>query len=176
MFSLNYLYNGTIVFVPLPCDKIFPEETQHKCLLNPDLVIYHRLKDKTTEVQLEWVSLGLLTGIWVRNYRSRNDSTTDASQSPHQPGWQLTNLGTWSTTLRKVHQVGECPFLLTLPGILAGFFQVVGLFSESSLQFHFTLFERNSQLLLLYSGWEGLVNLFSFRDFLKFFWVIYFPV
>lgn len=153
MFSLNYLYSGTVVFVPLPCDKIFPEKTQHKCLLNPDFVIHHRLKDKTTEVQLEWVSLGLLTGIWVRNYRSRNDSKTDASQSPHQPGWQLTNLGTWSTSLREVEQVGECPFLLTfrqLGRVLPGSWSLLRIFLAAPL--HFVWEELSAFIALVQQG------------------------
>lgn len=119
---------------------------------------------------------------WVVTYQSRNDSQRAASPRPTQHGWQLTELGTWSTlhSLQAAQQVGECPFQVTLcskplPGSMASasrqLFWSLSLCSSSvffAAQLFFFFFPLKG-ILSFYSllwGRRNLVNLFSFREFL----------
>jgi hypothetical protein len=85
-------------------------------------------------------------------------------------------------SLQRTHQIGESPFQVTVLNFFHGksadfcFSPAAGLVSESSLQLvlseslhSLTLSEKDSQLLLLTMVGRSLVNLVSFRDFLKFF-------
>lgn len=60
-------------------DKTFPSETEHTCLPTPDREPWQ------TKV---WILLGLLIGVWVKTYRSRNDSGTVVSPKP-TPVWVI---------------------------------------------------------------------------------------
>lgn len=76
MFSQNYHCCVTIFFL-----------RRHNTDVCPDPVIHHRPKDKTTEVQLEWVSLVFLTGIWVRNYLQEQKWLKDDASPRPTPAW-----------------------------------------------------------------------------------------
>lgn len=153
VFSLNYLYNGTIVFVPLPCDKIFPEETQHKCLLNPDLVIHHRLKDKHgspawmsfigvtyrnmgEELQEQkWLNdrcITKSTPAWVTAQKSRN---LEHNPTESSAGWRV------SIPTDSSRQLGW---------ILPGSWSLLRIFLAASL--HFVWEELSAFIALLWLG------------------------
>lgn len=101
----------------------------------------------------QWLILGLLTEIWVRDYLREHVCLLKDSlhhQSPPLHGWQLTELGPWSTVQPAGSSAGWSVLSRRLgwskphPGDSTGFcfFQAACLVCESSLQFG--LSERDS--------------------------------
>lgn len=136
------------------CDKILPRDRKHTCLLTPNREPTTDWSKDTINIQTWWTSrfywCCLQDNGWGVTYRGRKDSKTAVSPSPLHWGWEPTKLGTWSSlhSLQAAHQVGGCLFQVPQWPKLA-----------SSRQFLFSL-----QLTL---AGRGLVNLLSFREFLK---------
>lgn len=155
---------------------------QDSCLLTPDRKPITDQSMETTEVQL-----GELMNFIGVTYRIRKDAQTAAWPKPTPACWQLTKLGTWSTlhSLQAVQQVERVSYsgtslalnlfpalgwFLHFPGswsslrVFVALFGLGGLCSLASLSWRGVL----SLLLLMLAGKE-LVNLVSFRNFLKLF-------
>jgi hypothetical protein len=138
--------------------------------------------------------IGLLRGTWVRRYLQSQKGLKDNCITKAHPSMgdssQSWEPGAHSTACRKLNG-WRVPF----PGASVGlnFFQAALLalassrqlvWSDSSLQLSLLesllcclalLFLGDTQCLLLTLSGQGLVNLVSFRDFLKLLWVGYLP-
>lgn len=92
-------------------------------------------------------------------------------KGPSQHRWQVTKFETWITLNSLWHLIG---WLVSFPSVSVGLnlFQVA-YWSQSHFVAWLCSSERDSLLLLLTLVRRGLVNLVSFREFLKLFQVVY---
>ena len=159
------------------CEKL--SLRRHKtCLLASDKYSTADQPMNTTKIQL-----GEPMNFIRVTYRSRNDSVAPPRATPAWvAGHRSVAPGAHCTAGRE----GTCQIGESFPSDCAKqsadvcFSSAASLVSESSLQLvlseslhRLTLSERDSQLLLLTVGGRGLVNLASFRNFLKFLGVVY---
>lgn len=144
------------------------------CLLTSDKEPTRELLSPKSDLVNQWVLLLLLRGMWVKGDRSRNNSQSAVIIKAHPcMDGSSQKLKVWSTLpcLQATHW---------LESILC---MLLSWFVPLSRQLNWSLLLPSNlaclrlslkSLYCLYLGGRDLVNLFSFRNFLKLFWVVYF--